>query len=130
MENVTNVQALRISSTFVYTNHLPIKQLLRQEAYVDTYSPIPKLTRSWSILNEASYIKYGGNATTTKRSMLIATKCNYEVWHERPTKTWYTIYLLLVLHSWKNVMRLMKSRTIGLHIKVSIRLVIAKLNRR
>ena len=62
--------------------------------------------------------------------MLIATKCNYEVWHERPTKTWYTIYLLLVLHSWRNVRRLMKSRTIGLHIKVSIRLVIAKLNRR
>ena len=40
--NVTNVQALRISSTFVYTNHLPIKQLPRQEAYVDTYSPISK----------------------------------------------------------------------------------------
>ena len=53
--NVTNVQALRISSTFVYTNHLPIKQLLRLEAYLDTYSPISKLTRSWSILNEATY---------------------------------------------------------------------------
>ena len=47
--------SVRISSTFVYTNHLPIKQLLRQEAYVDTYSPISKLTRSWSILNEATY---------------------------------------------------------------------------
>ena len=32
-----------------------IKQLLRQEAYVDTYSPISKLTRSWSILNDATY---------------------------------------------------------------------------
>ena len=37
MGNVTNVQALRIFSTFVYTNHLPIKQLLRQEAYVELH---------------------------------------------------------------------------------------------
>ena len=40
---------------FFYTNHFPIKQLLCQEAYVDTYLPISKLKRSWSILNEATY---------------------------------------------------------------------------
>ena len=71
-----------------------------------------------------------GNATATKRSILIETKWKNEVWHERLTKTWYTSSSALVLHLWKKFKWLMNSRTIGSHIKVTIRSAIAKLNRR
>ena len=70
-----------------------------------------------------------GNRTATKRSKLIATMWKTELLHEIWDKMEYVRSNLFV-HSWKNVLWIITSKSSGSHTKVTIRSAIAKLNKR